>query len=472
MNTRTYRRILIAAGATVLISLTLLGLIGFARWRNQQALQSDTRTIIHQASNQLIRSLNSRRGTLTLLRDTFRKSPDLSPAQLKALGESAVAHTRHLLGCGLLRFGETVSWWSAPLALTASQRAEVAGAITAYTRSFRNWRVPMTLATRTQEGRQVLIMLEPLRNPKAAAAAVVGIFDLTPLLEDFFTSGVVQGFPAQLLDKQGVLFRSSHWMPETEANKPVIVEASVSLDAAQWKLQMQPGKNKVTQTLSWATVLLVILSIAVGLGFSLIIWILAARTWLLQRAVARRTAALRRSLQRVRQLATLDELTGLYNRRFFLRRWIWECDRAKRYQRPLTCLMVDVNGFKQVNDRLGHLTGDFILKQVAEELKKALRQSDIIARFGGDEFIVALPETPPNQAALVAEKLRQARIPLPEGPHKDVPPVSLSVGVSRSIAPNDQPEDLLEAADKSLYASKHHLSNRVTQHLKATIISS
>jgi diguanylate cyclase (GGDEF)-like protein len=232
------------------------------------------------------------------------------------------------------------------------------------------------------------------------------------------------------------------------------VEQAVAIDGMRWRIHMQPSRARVVQTLSWFNVLFVVLSVIAGLGVTVIVWILAARTWILQRAVQRRTAALRRASERLRQLARTDELTGLYNRRFFLDQWRWEYERAKRYGRPLACLMVDVNGFKQVNDRLGHLAGDLLLKEVAKELKTALRQSDILARFGGDEFIIALPETGFEQAASVAEKLRQVAIHVPGGTARQVAPIRLSVGVSEIEPTDHDPQDLIQAADESLYASK------------------
>jgi diguanylate cyclase (GGDEF)-like protein len=206
-------------------------------------------------------------------------------------------------------------------------------------------------------------------------------------------------------------------------------------------------------------ILLMVLSVIAGLGVTTIVWLLAARTWILQRAVTRRTSALRRALSRLRQIATTDELTGLHNRRFFLNRWEWEYKRAKRYQRPLACLMIDLNGFKQVNDRLGHETGDLVLKRVAQELKALLRQSDILARLGGDEFVAALPETTPAQATMVAEKLRHVTIQMPEAHEQGLPPVTLSVGMSRIGHHEDGPQDMLRAADQSLYADKRHMKS-------------
>jgi diguanylate cyclase (GGDEF)-like protein len=126
--------------------------------------------------------------------------------------------------------------------------------------------------------------------------------------------------------------------------------------------------------------------------------------------------------------------------------------------------MIDVNGFKQVNDRLGHQTGDTLLKRVAQELKTVLRYSDVLARFGGDEFVVALPETTPDQAAAVAEKLREIAIQIPEGRTSGLPPISLSVGMSRIEQADESPQDVLEAADQSLYAHKRHRRPAPTAH--------
>ncbi|MBI3009428.1 MAG: hypothetical protein HYY57_00345 [Candidatus Omnitrophica bacterium] len=114
---RRYRQILIAAAATLIISLALLGLITFSRWRSQSALQRDTQSVISQTSQQLIRALQSRRGTLTLIADTLNRRSDLSLPQLRALGQSAVEHTRHLLGTGLVQQAQPPAWWVGPSSL-------------------------------------------------------------------------------------------------------------------------------------------------------------------------------------------------------------------------------------------------------------------------------------------------------------------------------------------------------------------
>ena len=449
------RRILAAAVVTLFTTAALLGLIVFTRWRGAQAVQSDTRSVAAQTAQQLVRSLQSRRGTLTFLRDTLDRRPLMELPQLEAMGASAADHTRHLLGVGGIRPGYPPVWWAAPEALGSREQAQLIRALGARTKMRGVWRVPSTFVV-SADGRALLVMLEPQRSSAFGQSAVVGVFDLGPLLDDFMDTNLTGRYPAQVLDGDRLLFRSPRWQPLSDGQQPPVERAAIAMDAARWTLEMQPGRLRVVQTLSWVTILLIAFSVIAGLGVTAIVWILATRNWLLRRAVERRTAALRRASQRLRQMAITDELTGLYNRRFFLNRWEWEFERAKRYQRPLACLMVDVNGFKEVNDRLGHAAGDALLRRISDELKQRLRQSDILARFGGDEFIVALPETTVDQAEAVAEKLRDIRIP--SGAAR-VPAVTISVGMSRLGRDDETSQELLEAADESLYAEKRRVKS-------------
>ena len=452
-SARRHRRVLVASIITLVTSAVLLALLGAIRWRGHQAVRSDTGTIIARTGQQLVRALQSRRGTLTFLRDTLSKQPDLPLASLQAMGESGVEHTRHLLGIGLVRGAASPAWWAKPASLSTASLTELARAAARRARLRGSWRVPSTFVA-TAEEQRLLVMLEPLRGPSLREQAIVGVFDLKPLLADFFAANLSQPTPVQILDEAQVLYRTGEWDRPAGGPRPIVAKYIVAVDAARWLLQMQPGSTSVVRTLSWLNALVVVLGALAGLGITVIVWILAARTWLLQRAVDRRTAALRRASARLRELAIRDELTGLYNRRFFLERFEWECDRAARYRRPFACLMVDLNGFKQVNDRLGHQAGDFVLKQVAQELGTLLRQSDVLARFGGDEFVIALPETTSAQAEAVAEKLRGIRVEAPAGSARGVEPVTLSVGMSRLEPERESPRELLEAADRSLYAWK------------------
>ncbi len=453
LNSRRYRRVFIACLATLGVSGVLLGTLVFVRWRADRAVRNDTRVVLDQAAEQLLRALESRRGTLTLLRDTLDKAPSLAFPEQHALANSAATHTRHLIGIGVTRQNHPLTWWAIPSPLTSREQSLLTRAVLTRTGLRNVWRVPSSLTVCVTPQRPLLIMLEPHRSAANQRSAVVGVFDLAPLLADFFELTLQQPYPVRLLEGEQALYRSDRWENPVEGKRPTVIEQSLRLDAVNWTLEMQPGSTQTVKTISWLNVLLGTLSFAGGLAAIGIIWLLAMRTWILQRAVRRRTAALRRTTERLRQLAITDELTGLYNRRFFMERWQWECERAKRYERPLGCLMIDVDKFKRINDLLGHPTGDLVLKQVAQELKAQLRQSDFLARLGGDEFIVALPETSYAQAAAVAEKLRELAIHGPWTRQAQMGPVHLSVGLGY-IQADDSAQEVMKKADADLYASR------------------
>jgi two-component system, cell cycle response regulator len=167
--------------------------------------------------------------------------------------------------------------------------------------------------------------------------------------------------------------------------------------------------------------------------------------------------ALLASNQRLEELSRTDGLTGVANRRAFDAELCTRFEHAKRYARPLTLLMIDIDHFKKVNDTLGHQAGDEVLERIARVLQRATRQSDFVARFGGEEFVVLLPETPLLEGLQVAEKIRAAVA------SEDLPArVTVSVGVATMPQPElDSPEALVAAADAALYRAKRSGRNRV-----------
>ncbi|MRR51720.1 MAG: GGDEF domain-containing protein [Rhodocyclaceae bacterium] len=167
--------------------------------------------------------------------------------------------------------------------------------------------------------------------------------------------------------------------------------------------------------------------------------------------------------RRLRFAANRDPLTQLPNRRMLLDHAERELERAQRNGTPLSILMLDIDHFKQINDRFGHTVGDQVLQRIAELMRSVLRKQDLPARFGGEEFVVLLPDTDPDGAARLAEKLRQ-RIAVESFPLLEGNPASLSISVSIGCADHAQGakfHQALDRADAALYRAKAAGRNRV-----------
>ncbi|HKP60738.1 MAG TPA: diguanylate cyclase [Polyangiales bacterium] len=162
-----------------------------------------------------------------------------------------------------------------------------------------------------------------------------------------------------------------------------------------------------------------------------------------------------------RLTATTDMLTGLLNRRAFLEWATRELRRADRYNDPLSCIILDVDHFKQINDRHGHASGDAVLAFVGGMLPKAVRSCDVVARWGGEEFVLALPSTPLQGALLVAERARRDLEAATVQTAKGTPiPVTASFGVAQLIS-GESIDHLVDRADRAMYAAKSGGRNRV-----------
>lgn len=163
---------------------------------------------------------------------------------------------------------------------------------------------------------------------------------------------------------------------------------------------------------------------------------------------------------KLRELATTDPLTGLFNRRAFMDRAQSEWQRHVRYGHTLSCAMIDVDHFKQVNDKNGHAVGDTVLRHVGALLRTTVRASDLPARMGGDEFVSLLSETALDEASILAERLRvkiegRGVLALDRELH-----LTLSVGVASSVGLTSL-DALLAAADSALYLAKRDGRNCV-----------
>ena len=164
-----------------------------------------------------------------------------------------------------------------------------------------------------------------------------------------------------------------------------------------------------------------------------------------------------------RELSITDDLTGLYNRRYFNQRYEREVLRAKRYKRPLTVIMVDIDYFKNYNDVNGHILGDEVLKKVANSLESNLRKADIVARYGGEEFVILLPEIDKTHADQAAEKLRLAIEKSKFTQEQSQPKGKLTISLGLATLPIDSSnsQELLEYADRALYRAKANGRNCV-----------
>jgi diguanylate cyclase (GGDEF)-like protein len=172
--------------------------------------------------------------------------------------------------------------------------------------------------------------------------------------------------------------------------------------------------------------------------------------------------------ERLKHIGLTDALTGVHNRRYFDQRLREEVDRALRKGQPLSCMLLDVDHFKRVNDQFGHLIGDVVLREVAEQVKDQLRLSDAMARYGGEEFAVLLVQTDVPTAKAIAERIRDRvatqPIRLPE--NQDLR-VTISIGVStmqeelRGADVDAKASELVARSDRALYSAKNAGRNRV-----------
>ena len=163
----------------------------------------------------------------------------------------------------------------------------------------------------------------------------------------------------------------------------------------------------------------------------------------------------------LRRLAQIDHLTGLNNRRWFSELLKQEIKRHHRTGAPLGLCMIDIDHFKKINDRKGHAAGDNILKAVAELLRKELRETDIIGRFGGEEFVVALPDSYPNDTYRIAEHLRTSVEKLRFPGELAELAITITIGITQVLDIEESQEAALARADKALYRGKNSGRNTV-----------
>ncbi|MGD8741399.1 MAG: GGDEF domain-containing protein [Desulfobacterales bacterium] len=172
-------------------------------------------------------------------------------------------------------------------------------------------------------------------------------------------------------------------------------------------------------------------------------------------------AALRASEQRFKEMSITDELTGLYNSRHFFKRIKAEVERTDRYGHPLTLLILDLDNFKQYNDTFGHLSGDRVLAETGNIIRKSIRSTDSAYRYGGEEFAVILPESSVRKSLYFAERIRKSFESEASFAHEDEGlRVTVSIGVAQYLA-GEKISDLIKRADRNMYEAKKTGKNRI-----------
>jgi len=166
--------------------------------------------------------------------------------------------------------------------------------------------------------------------------------------------------------------------------------------------------------------------------------------------------------QRLQDLSIHDSLTKVYNRRYFMARYLEEFKRASKFNLSLSFLMLDIDHFKKINDTYGHLVGDAVLREVARLIQENMREIDFIARFGGEEFVAILPETDKAGAIMVAERISSRISRRRINVFDEAINVSISIGVASFPQSTIHSDVLIEIADKALYKAKVSGRNRVS----------
>lgn len=156
--------------------------------------------------------------------------------------------------------------------------------------------------------------------------------------------------------------------------------------------------------------------------------------------------------------ASHDDLTGMYRRGPFFESLDKELSRSGRHERPVSVLMVDLDNFKAINDQYGHLEGDRVIAAYSEKAQRVLRNGDVMGRYGGEEFIVLLPDTPPEDAYAIAERLRAVAA---QATSTTMPPYTVSIGIATSPKAEESAGALIAYADQALYAAKKGGKNRI-----------
>jgi len=234
----------------------------------------------------------------------------------------------------------------------------------------------------------------------------------------------------------------------------VILVASITLLISMWRLCRTYGRG-----MTWSTAVVGIAFYSIGAALDLLdefyrlpqmIPRIVENT-LIAGGISLFSFGVVMIVRQLINLANIDPLTGVYNKHFLLRALSAEVERSKRHGFPLSIMFIDLNKFKKINDQMGHSIGDDVLRKTAEKIKKSVRTTDVIARYGGDEFVLVMPQTDLNSAYKLLNRLTEAISNLEfQGGYS----IGISAGITCFPDDGDNVDNLINLADRRMYENK------------------
>jgi diguanylate cyclase (GGDEF)-like protein len=276
--------------------------------------------------------------------------------------------------------------------------------------------------------------IRPLNKKSALFLAILMAtlalqFDLSQPL------GVSAGMPYVVLPLLGLLARSSMFIVAAALAGSILIGIGMLLSTPGVEFSVVLLNRALSVVLIWVTAIMALHHLHVG----------------------------NKLQQRLQDLAATDPLTGLYNRRHVFNLLRQELKRYERYGESFALVLIDADYFKRINDTHGHAVGDATLCWIANTCLKSVRETDVVGRFGGEEFLILMPHTTTDDATLVAERIRLAMHNADAETRGDAAKVTLSFGVAE-VGPNSATfDDILKAADDALYAAKRAGRDRVAR---------
>jgi diguanylate cyclase (GGDEF)-like protein len=322
--------------------------------------------------------------------------------------------------------------------------------------------VTFTRSIELAHGGKEFRVFVPIFRGETFGGFILGVFRAQTSLEKLLGDDIAPGYSIAVDDGEKEIYRRSDDGGQHQVGWGQ--ETSISLHGVRWRVRVWPTPRLLANAQSSApeAVLVIGLVMASLLASTIFLAQTARRRGneveAINRALQERITEIRSAMEREKELARTDPLTGAMNSRAFGELATAELHRARRYERPFTLAYVDIDDFKAVNDRFGHSTGDTLLRLVAETMKHNSRAVDVVARVGGDEFVVLLPETGPGPAQVVSRKLQERLLGVVQ---QNGWPATFSIGAITFISPPATVDEMLRLADRLMYSAKKSGKNQI-----------